>query len=452
MIDLLIRGGSVVTPEQVYAADVAVVGEEIVAIGSDLERDAAQIVDASGAFLFPGIIDAHVHFNEPGREHWEGVASGSRALAAGGGTLYFDMPLNSTPPTLDAPNLLRKREIAEAKSVTDFALWGGLTPANLGTMEDLADLGVVGFKAFMSDSGISDFLRADEAALKKGMQLAARRKLPVAVHAEDQALTVKLTENLRRAGQTGWKDYLRSRPVEAELIAIRTALDLAGETGCQLHIVHVSCPEGIELVNTARFQGIDVSVESCPHYLLLSEGDLEEVGAPAKCAPPLRAEEERVALWNRMRMGMIDTLGSDHSPAPPEMKLSADAFSVWGGISGCQHGLLLVLAELFRTDGADGLRHFTRMTAATVAERFNIPTKGSLIPGSAADLVLVSFAEETEILAEHLRYRHRISPYVGKSLGAEVRRTWLRGQQICGEGLNQEPKPRGKMVRPQWRE
>ena len=161
MKDLLIHGGSIVTPERVFFADVAITGEEIVAIGPDLERDAWQIVDASGAFLFPGFIDSHVHFNEPGRTEWEGISSGSRALAAGGGTLYFDMPLNSTPPTLEGSALLRKREIAEAKSVTDFALWGGLTPVNLNAMEELANLGVVGFKAFMSDSGISDFPRAD---------------------------------------------------------------------------------------------------------------------------------------------------------------------------------------------------------------------------------------------------------------------------------------------------
>ncbi|MEY2608326.1 MAG: allantoinase, partial [Verrucomicrobiota bacterium] len=192
MKDLLIHSGSVVTPGGVFGADVAITGEEIVAISPNLERDAWQIVDASGAFLFPGFIDAHVHFNEPGRAEWEGISSGSRALAAGGGTLYFDMPLNSTPPTLEGSALLRKREIAEAKSVTDFALWGGLTPVNLTAMEELANLGVIGFKAFMSDSGISDFPRADSDTLKRGMELAARRGLAVAVHAEDQELTADL--------------------------------------------------------------------------------------------------------------------------------------------------------------------------------------------------------------------------------------------------------------------
>lgn len=448
MNDLLIHSGSLVTPEQVFIADVAISGEEIVAIGPNLGRDAIQVVDASGGFLFPGFIDAHVHFNEPGRAEWEGISTGSRALAAGGGTLYFDMPLNSTPPTLDGSALLRKREIAEAKSVTDFALWGGLTPMNLSTIEEMADLGVVGFKAFMSDSGISDFPRADRDTLKRGMQLMARRGLPVAVHAEDQELTANLTQSLRSAGKTGWKDYLKSRPVQAELIAIRTALELAGETGCPLHIVHVSCPEGVDLIVRARDQGVNVSAETCPHYLLLTERDLEKLGAPAKCAPPVRDEARCSTLWNLVRTGMIDTLGSDHSPAPLEMKVSADAFSVWGGISSCQHGLALVLAELFSTDGALGLQRFTAMTAAKVVERFGLESKGTIAPGCHADLVLVTFDEGSKIASESLRYRHKMSPYVGKFLRAQVRRTWLRGQQIYGEGSVAEPKPKGRMVRP----
>jgi allantoinase len=452
MKDLLIHGGSIVTPEAVFFADVAITAEEIVAIGPDLEPDARQIVDASGAFLFPGFIDSHVHFNEPGRAEWEGISSGSRALAAGGGTLYFDMPLNSTPPTLDGSALLRKREIAEAKSVTDFALWGGLTPVNLIAMDELADLGVVGFKAFMSDSGISDFPRADSNTLKRGMQLAARRGLAVAVHAEDQELTADLAQRLRSTGKKEWKDYLNSRPVEAELIAIRTALDLAGETGCRLHVVHVSCPEGIELIAEARQKGVNVSAETCPHYLLLTGEDLEKLGAPAKCAPPLRDEGCRSALWNQVRAGLVDTLGSDHSPAPMEMKVSTDAFSVWGGISGCQHGFLLVLAELFARDGMMGLQRFTKMSATSVAERFGLGSKGIIAPGCHADLVLVAFGEGNEICSEDLRYRHKMSPYVGKFLRAQVRRTWLRGQQIYGEGLPGEPRPMGRMVQPKRRE
>ena len=248
LYDVLFCGGTVVTPESLFPADIAVVEGRIVAVRSKLERSAAEIVDASGLYLFPGIIDAHIHFNEPGREHWEGLASGSRSLAAGGGALFFDMPLNSAPPTLDREGFARKEACAKEKSVLDFALWGGLTPDNLDTMEEMADAGAIGFKAFMSRSGTSDFSHSDARVLKRGMKIAAACGLPVGVHAEDDEMTQALAEERRGQGKISWRDYLDSRPVEAELRAIQVALELAGETGCDLHIVHVSCPEGIDLI------------------------------------------------------------------------------------------------------------------------------------------------------------------------------------------------------------
>ncbi len=252
--DLLFRGGTLVTPEGLVSADVAVVDGRVVATGPNLEGSAVEVVDASGLHLFPGFIDTHVHFNEPGREHWEGLSSGSRSLAAGGGTSFFEMPLNAAPPTLDGEGFARKRARAEAKSVLDFALWGGLTPINLDTMDEMADAGAIGFKAFMSRCGTSDFPNVDAPVLKRGMKIATARNLPVAVHAEDDLLTYALAEERRSQGKTGWQDYLDSRPIEAELRAIRVALELAGEVGCDLHIVHVSCPEGIDLIRAARFR------------------------------------------------------------------------------------------------------------------------------------------------------------------------------------------------------
>src|SRR5258708_36455667 len=210
MTDLLIHSGSLVTPEQVFIADVAISGEEIAAIGPNLGRDATQVVDASGAFLFPGFIDAHVHFNEPGRAEWEGIATGSRALAAGGGTLFFDMPLNSSPCTLDGASFDLKRAAMEQSSVTDFALWGGLTPDSLDTLDEMAERGAIGFKAFMSDSGLPEFARADDLTLYKGMQTAARWGLPVAVHAESEELTRGLAQKIRAKGGRGGRDYLQS--------------------------------------------------------------------------------------------------------------------------------------------------------------------------------------------------------------------------------------------------
>ena len=229
----------------------------------------------------------HLHFNEPGRTEWEGAATGSRALAAGGGTLFFDMPLNSTPCTVDANAFDRKRTALEASSITDFALWGGLIPGNIPEMADLADRGVVGFKAFLCDSGLPEFPRADDLTLFEGLREAARLGLPVAVHAESQELT-------RRMDAGSVRDFLDSRPVIAELEAIQRATLLAREAGAKLHIVHVSSGRGVVLAAEARAQGTDVSIETCPHYLFFTEEDLERLGAVAKCAPPLRTRPSRM--------------------------------------------------------------------------------------------------------------------------------------------------------------
>jgi allantoinase len=431
LYDVLFCGGTLVTPERLFSADIAVVDGRIVEIRSELERSAVEVVDASGLHLFPGFIDAHIHFNEPGREHWEGIASGSRSLAAGGGALFFDMPLNAAPPTLDREGFARKQACAKAKSILDFALWGGLTPNNLDTMQELAEAGAIGFKAFMSRSGTSDFAHSNATVLKRGMKIAAACGLPVGVHAEDDEMTQALAEERRNQGKLGWRDYLDSRPVEAELRAIRVALELAGETGCDLHIVHVSCPEGIDLIQEARVRGIRVTAETCPHYLLLTDDSVGEIGPWAKCAPPLRDAARREELWKRLRAGTIDTLGSDHSPAPPEMKVSEDFFAIWGGISGCQHAFLLALAQWRLRAGADGLARFSAVTATNVAARFGIGRlKGQIAEGFDADVTLVDLEGCDKVTAEKLLYRHPISPYIGFDLRAVVKSTWVRGRAV----------------------
>ncbi|MEA3164611.1 MAG: allantoinase [Verrucomicrobiota bacterium] len=433
--DLLFRGGTLVAPEGLVSADVAVVDGRVVATGPDLEGSAVEIVDASGRHLFPGFIDAHVHFNEPGREHWEGLFSGSRSLAAGGGTSFFEMPLNAAPPTLDGEGFARKRACAEAKSVLDFALWGGLTPINLDTMEEMADAGAIGFKAFMSRCGTSDFPNVDAPVLKRGMKIATARNLPVAVHAEDDLLTYALAEERRSQGKTGWQDYLDSRPIEAELRAIRVALELAGEVSCDLHIVHVSCPEGIDLIRAARDLGVRVTAETCPHYLLFTDQSLDRIGATAKCAPPLRDAARREEMWKRIQTGLIDTLGSDHSPSPPEMKIAGNFFDVWGGIAGCQHAFPLALAEWYARSGLEGLPPFSAVSATNVAERFGIGRqKGRLAEGFDADITLVDMRGTTMITPEQLAYRHAISPYVGLELRAIVDGTWVRGRAVYRNG------------------
>jgi allantoinase len=431
--DLVLRGGSVVTPEGVRHTDIGISDGKIAALAPDLPGGGRAEVNAAGQHIFPGLIDAHVHFNEPGRAHWEGFATGSRALAAGGGTVFFDMPLNAHPPTCDGASFDLKLMAARKESVTDFAFWGGLVPQNLDRLEELAKRGVIGFKAFMSDSGIDDFSRADDRTLRAGMKQAASLKLPVAVHAESETLTKRLAAEKIAAGKTAVRDYLVSRPVEAELEAIRRALELAGETGCALHIVHVSSGAGIALVSAAKRAGVDVTCETCPHYLTLTGEDVERIGALAKCAPPLRTAEIKDELWQKLASDEIDTVGSDHSPSPPEMKTGDNFFKVWGGISGVQHTLPLLF------DGIDKCSllpaQIARVTSFNVAERFRLPkTKGRMAVGADADLAVVDLTRPFAVRTEDLLYRHRQSPYVGRALTGQVVQTILRGKTILKDG------------------
>jgi allantoinase len=444
-LDLAVRGGRIVTPDGVIAADLGVSDGRIVRIQHSIRESAPQEIDASGLFVFPGIVDAHVHFNEPGRADWEGLASGSAALAAGGGTVFCDMPLNSVPPVLDAASFELKRKLGEAKSAVDFALWGGLVPGNLDRLGELAEAGAVALKAFMCSSGVEEFPGiTDPGVLKAGMSRAASLGLLVAVHAEDDALAGRLAAAQRARGATDARSWLATRPVEVELSAIRTATGLAGETGCALHIVHVSSPEGVALVAEARRRGVDVTAETCPHYLLLDEEEVVRQGAPAKCAPPLRSEARRLDLWRAVEAGDIDTIGSDHSPAPPSLKSSPDFFSVWGGISGCQHAFPLLLSEaLVRWPAEAALPRMAGLLAANVARRFRLaPRKGRLAEGADADFVLLDLRGERILSNGDLLYRHRQGPYDGRSCGVAVLRTVLRGRTVYADGRiapNREP-------------
>jgi allantoinase len=459
-VDLLVRGGTVVlapgspdVPEGgLMRADLAVEGGRIVEIGSEIAVAAREVLDAEGTIVFPGIVDAHVHFNEPGRAKWEGLASGSAALAAGGGTSFFDMPLNSLPPVLDGASFEAKREAAERSSRLDFGLWGGLVPGNLDRLGELAEKGVVGVKAFLCDSGVSEFACVPDAAtLRQGMRRAAALGLLVAVHAEDDALAREHTEAQRRRGLTDPRAWLASRPVAVELAAIDRVLELAGETGCALHVVHVSSPEGLERIAAARDRGVDVTAETCPHYLLLNDEDVIRQGAVAKCAPPLRDEARRRELWRRLDAGQVDTLGSDHSPAPPALKSAEDFFAVWGGISGCQHGFPLLLSEaLARGPAAEVLPRLAALLAGNVARRFRIDRrKGAVAVGLDADFSLLRLGEEAALDNGELLYRHRQGPYAGRACRVRVLRTVLRGRTVYAPGNQETEWPQGELLRPE---
>ncbi len=447
-LDLIVRGGRVVTPEGVLAVEIGIVRGKIVRLAPSVTDATDAELNAEGRYVFPGILDAHVHFNQPGRADWEGIATGSAALAAGGGTMFFDMPSSSEPPVLDAAGLREKRGIAEEKSCTDFALWGGLTPGNLDKIAGLRDAGAVGLKAFMCDSGIASFPHVEAKTLREGMKRAAKVGLPVAVHAEDDAMVAALTDKIKTAGRSDARAWLDSRPVAVELEAICAALEIAGETQCALHIVNVSSPEGIALITEARLQRVDVTVETCPHYLLFNDKDVARLGPLAKCAPPLRDEKRRKALWAELRAGRIQTVGSDHSPARPEMKDSANMFAVWGGIGGIQHGFELLISECEKTAAQD-LPVLAAVMARNVARRFQIDDrKGQIALGRDADFSLIEYTKVRTIQAEDLWTRHRISAYVGEKSRARVTHTYVRGTAIYADGRFTNLPQKGQFLAP----
>ena len=441
MPELLIRGGAVVTPDGIIAADVRIDADTIVEIGPALSSDGDEI-DARGLYVMPGIVDVHLHFNEPGRTHWEGAATGSRALAAGGGTTFFDMPLNSTPCTITPRDFDAKRAALEAASITDFGLWGGLIPGAVGEMPAMAERGVVGFKAFMCDSGLAEFPRADDLTLMEGMRQAASLGLPIAVHAESQELTTALAA---RMSGSEVRDVLNSRPVIAELEAIQRALLFAAETGARLHIVHVSSGRGVALAAEARARGVNVSIETCAHYLFFTRDDVERLGAVAKCAPPLRCAAEQQHLWDELVAGNVDIVASDHSPAEPSMKKGTFS-TAWGGIAGVQSTLAVLLECGYRRRSLP-LERITALLATTPAQRFRVPRKGRLEVGADADIVIVDLAASFNLTEQMLQQRHALTPYLGRTFHGVVRRTIRRGETIFVDGAV-TARSHGRLVRP----
>jgi allantoinase len=422
MSDLVIRGGTVVTSSSQGLADIAVTDGRISAVGTNLEIDAEQEIDASGLHVFPGGIDSHVHFNEPGRTEWETITNGSAALAAGGYTTFVDMPLNNLPVTIDGLAFDLKLEAAQRSSVVDFGFWGGLVPGNLDQLEELANRGVLGFKAFMCPSGIDEFPASDERTLREGMKRIAELDSILLVHAEDPA-------KLASPGGPTWRDFLESRPAAAELEAISTAISIAGETRCAIHIVHVSTVEGVRLIVNGRDRGVDVSGETCPHYLLYIEDDLERLGGRAKCTPPLRPRADREGLWAMIADGSLPMVVSDHSPSTLDLKSGDDYSKIWGGISGCQSTRKLLLAQ----DRLD-LSLVAAITATNVAMRFGLSHKGDVAVGLDADLWLVDLSHTDVVRGEDLLYRNPFSAHEGQPIRGRTVRTLVRGRTVFAYG------------------
>ncbi|WP_404328577.1 allantoinase [Mesobacillus maritimus] len=446
--DLIIRNGFVVLPEEVKKTDLAIKDGVIAEIGDQLSGTCKEERDAEGTYIFPGMIDVHVHFNDPGRDSWEGFDTGSKMMAAGGGTTYFDMPLNGIPSTVNQLALFEKVKYGKEKSVVDFGLWGGLVPGNIGELKGLAEQGIIGFKAFLSDSGNEDFERVDDTTLLEGMREIASLDKILALHAESAAITDRLTKEKKERGSFTADDYLASRPIVAEVVAVERAIFYAEISGCSLHFVHISSAAAVEKIEEAKAEGMDITVETCPHYLLFNHTDLVEKGAVAKCAPPLRQKEEQEKLIACLIGGKFDLIASDHSPSPYSLKDPAehDLFEAWGGISGGQF-TLLALIEL-------AVQHqisFTKvasLVAEAPAKRFGLASKGRIGVGMDADLAVVSLEESFTVTEENFFAKHKQSLYIGHTFPCSVKLTLNRGSIVYENGKIVDQQRNGNWLKP----
>ncbi|HEV8230342.1 MAG TPA: allantoinase AllB [Candidatus Limnocylindria bacterium] len=438
--DLAVRG-AVVISDGAYPRDILIRDGRIAALVEAGASDAREEIDARGLLALPGTIDAHVHFNEPGRTEWEGWASGSAAAAAGGVTTVIDMPLNSLPPVLDGASFDAKRDAAERASLVDFALWGGLVGTDPAPLRELAARGAIGCKAFLCDSGVPEFPAIGDADLVPALRAAAAAGLTVALHAEDAALVDEATGRVRAAGRHDSAAWAASRPPLVEVRAVARACAAARETGARVHFVHLSAAEALGAIAMAKRDGTDVSVETCPHYIVFDEDDVARAGPALKCAPPIRDRRNADTLWRAVSGGRIDLVASDHSPCPPSLKArgGGDIFEAWGGIAGAQSLLHAMFTEATRR--AEGILDVPRVAgfiawllATKPAQRFGLwPRKGNLAAGADADIVLFDPERVWTYAAPDSRTRG-VDPYLGRSFRGKVIRTIARGRTVFADG------------------
>ena len=427
----------VITPKEIRPAAILVEGERIQAIVSldQVPTYGYKIHDFGDAAILPGLVDSHVHINEPGRTDWEGFETATRAAAAGGYTMLVDMPLNCLPATTTVAALEAKRAAAQGKCRIDWAAWGGVVHDNQSDIEALAASGVRGFKCFLVNPGVDGFTMVAEQQLRSALPHVARSGLPLLVHAELPGPIDLATDALASADWNCYSTYLQSRPDEAELAAIRLMLSLCREYGFRLHIVHLSSSQALPELRAARDEGLGVSVETCPHYLHMCAETIANGATLSKCAPPIRSRENGERLWQGLRDGTIDMVVTDHSPCPPALKRLAESNfrTAWGGIASLSVALPLMWTEASR-------RGFTvldlaRWMASAPARLAGCDTrKGRIAAGYDADFVVFDPDREFTVTEDRLHYRHPVSPYMGETLRGVVKGTYQRGSPVFSEG------------------
>ncbi len=437
-----IRSRRVVLPEGMRPASIRVRDGVIEGIG---EWSSACDDDAGDLVIMPGLVDTHVHINEPGRTSWEGFRTATQAAVTGGITTLIEMPLNSIPATTSAAALEQKLACAAGKSWVDIGFWGGAVHGNLGELAWLFDAGCFGFKCFLTPSGVDEFTHVEAGELLPIMTELARLGAVLLVHAE----MPEFLNDAPREGRNHYREYMKSRPYAAENKAIELLLRGSEETGCRVHIVHLSSCEALKAIRDARARGVAVTAETAPHYLSFQAEEIPDGATEFKCAPPIREAANREALWRGLREGVIDMIATDHSPCPPEMKEreSGDFFSAWGGIASLQLSLPVVWKEASaRGFHEESIARW--MSAAPAALAGLTGRKGAIAPGCDADLAVWNPEEEFTVDALSLLHRHKLTPYAGRRLRGVVKRTYLRGRLVSAEG-----QPTGSVMRREaaWR-
>lgn len=438
--DLCIRGQRVITPNSDGPASVHIRGGRVEDIFEfDEVPDDAPLFEAGEAVVLPGLVDSHVHVNEPGRTRWEGFATATRAAAAGGVTTIVDMPLNSIPPTTTPDGLREKIEAARGQCRVDVGFWGGLVPGNLGLLARLHEGGVVGFKCFLIDSGVQEFPNVNEGELHAAMFELARLDATLIVHAEMPGPVDEAFKSCC-AGETAgdprkYETFLRSRPRAAEDEAVALLLRLCRETGARIHVVHHSSADSLPLLREAKAAGLPFTAETCPHYLTFAAEEIPDGATEFKCCPPVRERENREQLWQALADGSLDMIVSDHSPCPPEMKRrpEGDFIKAWGGISSLQYRLPVVWTEASRR-GHDfqNLARWLSREPARLAGLYG--RKGAITPGRDADFCIFDPSLKTRVTPETNEHRHKLTPYDGLEFEGAVVATFLRGEKIFERG------------------
>jgi allantoinase len=435
----------VVLPGKIGAFALLVEEERIVAVVSRNEIPVSiPITDFGDLAILPGLVDSHIHINEPGRTEWEGFGSATRAAAAGGYTTLVDMPLNCVPVTTTPQALAAKRNAARGQCQVDWAAWGGLVPDNLEQIAPLASAGVCGFKCFLIHPGIDEFTMVNETQLRAALPHLREAGLPLLVHAELPGPIDSSTKGLMQADWRIYETYLKSRPDAAELSAIELLIRLCEECRCRIHVVHLSTSEALATLRGAKRRGLPISVETCPHYLHLCSEEISDGATVNKCAPPIRNDQNRENLWQGLRDGVVDLVATDHSPCPPEMKRmeSGDFRSAWGGIPSVSLALSLTWTEASRRGFS--LVDIARWMAEGPAQLAGLQDrKGQLAAALDADMVVFDPDTEWTVTLNELHYRHLVSPYLGERLRGRISMTLLRGECVY-KGGSFSGKPRGR--------